>query len=247
MARAVRIRFISVLPFFLVDDAGEFVQRSARRGKLGGCGPMSLTIYGDSISGNCLKVKWVAQRLRLKFDWIETSVITGETRTPQFLALNAAGQVPLVILEDGRPLAQSNAIMLHLAESSDLVPRDAYDRAKMLEWLFWEQYSHEPYVAVARFQMVYLGKKLHEREARIVEKAESALDVLEQALSGRTYLVGDELTLADISLLAYTRLAPEGGFILSHRPAVRKWIAQCERDLNISSDQPAATGGARHG
>ena len=206
-----------------------------------------MRVYGDLNSGNCLKVKFTADHLGLPYDWIPVDLKKGETRTKSFLAKNRFGEVPLVEFEDGRTLAQSNAIIRYLARDSALIPQDAFAQAKMDEWLFWEQYSHEPYVAVARFQMVYLGKKLHEREARIVEKAEAALDVLEQALSGRTYLVGDELTLADISLLAYTRLAPEGGFILSHRPAVRKWIAQCECDLNISTQQTAAAGGARHG
>ena len=194
---------------------------------------MSLTIYGDSISGNCLKVKWVAQRLRLKFDWIETSVITGETRTPQFLALNAAGQVPLVILEDGRPLAQSNAIMLHLAESSDLVPRDAYDRAKMLEWLFWEQYSHEPYVAVARFQVKYLGKPVSEIDPKLLERAHGALRRLEDGVSNSRFLVGPHLSLADVALVAYTRWAHEGGLDLAGYPALRAWIGRVEAALPI--------------
>ena len=115
---------------------------------------MRLKIYGDSISGNCLKVKWTAERLGLDYEWIEIDLLKGETQTPQFRAINPAGQVPVVVLPDGRPLAQSNAIILHLAEGSDLIPADPYDRARMLEWMFWEQYSHEPYVAVARFQVV---------------------------------------------------------------------------------------------
>ena len=123
-----------------------------------------MKIYGDSISGNCLKVKWVADRLGLSYDWIETDVMVGASRTPEFLALNPAGQVPAVILDDGRPLAQSNAIILHLAEGSDLIPADPYDRARMLEWMFWEQYSHEPYVAVARFQVRYQGKPVADLE-----------------------------------------------------------------------------------
>ena len=97
-----------------------------------------MKIYGDSISGNCLKVKWTADFLSLSYAWIETSVMVGASRTPEFLALNPAGQVPAVILDDGRPLAQSNAIILHLAEGSDLIPSDAYERARMLEWMFWE-------------------------------------------------------------------------------------------------------------
>ena len=111
---------------------------------------MTLQIYGDRVSGNCLKVKWTADRLGIPYRWIQTDVRKAETRTPEFLALNPAGQVPMVVLEDGRPLAQSNAIILHLAEGSDLIPGDAYARARMLEWMFWEQYSHEPYIAVVR-------------------------------------------------------------------------------------------------
>ncbi len=208
---------------------------------------MTMRVYGDLNSGNCLKVKFTADHLGLSYDWIPVDLRKGETRTKSFLAKNRFGEVPLVEFADGRTLAQSNAIIRFLARDSALLPKDAFAQAKMDEWLFWEQYSHEPYVAVARFQMVYLGKTLEEREARVVERAEKALGVLEEALSGRTYLVGDELTVADISLLAYTRLAHEGGFVLSHRPAIRKWIAQCESDLNLSSQQPAAAGGARHG
>src|SRR5580658_7186165 len=108
---------------------------------------MTIRVYGDSISGNCLKVKWTLEQLGQAYEWVETSVLGGETRATDFLAMNPAGQVPLAILQDGRPLAQSNAIILHLAEGSALIPTDPYARAKMLEWMFWEQYSHEPYVA----------------------------------------------------------------------------------------------------
>jgi glutathione S-transferase len=189
---------------------------------------MAMRIYGDSISGNCLKVKWVAERLGLAFDWIETSVLTGETRTPAFLALNPAGQVPLVILDDGRPLSQSNAIMLHLAEGSSLIPGDPYARAKMLEWLFWEQYSHEPYVAVARFQMLYLGKPLEELEPKLTERGEQALARLETQLQQSPFLVGANVTLADVALVAYTRVAHEGGFDLALFPAVKAWVGRTE-------------------
>ena len=118
---------------------------------------MTLTVYGDSRSGNCLKVRWLLDRLGRAYDWLETDIMTGVTRMPDFLALNPAGQVPLVVLEDRRTLAQSNAILAHFGEGTDLIPADAYQRARMFEWLFWEQYSHEPYVAVARFRMAYEG------------------------------------------------------------------------------------------
>nr|WP_232307310.1 glutathione S-transferase family protein [Sphingomonas sp. Y57] len=192
-----------------------------------------MQVYGDSISGNCLKVKWTADLLGIRHEWIETSVLEGTTRTADFLAMNPAGQVPLVRYEDGRTLAQSNAIILSLAEGSALIPADAYQRAKMLEWLFWEQYSHEPYVAVARFQVHYLGKAVADLEPRIVERGKGALTLLDEQLADRTFLVGDALSLADIALVAYTRVAHQGGFDLGDYPAVQRWIARTERALGI--------------
>jgi glutathione S-transferase len=195
-----------------------------------------MKIYGDNISGNCLKVKWVADSLGLAYAWIETDILAGQSRTVQFLALNPAGQVPLVVLADGRPLAQSNAIILHLAEGSGLIPADAYERAKMLEWMFWEQYSHEPYVAVARFQMAYLGKAASELEPRIIERGKAALQRLEDALgAGSPFLVGTALSLADVALVAYTRVAHEGGFDLAAYPRVQAWIGRVEVALKIAA------------
>jgi glutathione S-transferase len=192
-----------------------------------------MKIYGDSKSGNCLKVKWTADAVGRAYTWIETDILVGESRTEAFLAMNPAGQVPAVILEDGRPLAQSNAIILHIAEGSHLVPADPYDKARMLEWMFWEQYSHEPYVAVARFQVRYLGKPVSELEPRIVERGGQALARLELALKGSPYLVGDAVTLADVALVAYTRVAHEGGFDLADYPAVKAWVGRVEQALNI--------------
>ncbi|RAK52856.1 glutathione S-transferase family protein [Phenylobacterium deserti] len=192
-----------------------------------------MKIYGDSISGNCLKVRWTADYLKRSYEWIETDILKGESRTPAFLALNPAGQVPLVILDDGRPLAQSNAIILHLAEGSDLIPTDSYERARMFEWLFWEQYSHEPYVAVARFQVRYLGKSPSDLEPRLVERGNGALARLDAALSEAPFLVGRAASLADVSLVAYTRVAPEGGFDLAAFPNVVAWIARVEAALGI--------------
>ena len=193
-----------------------------------------MKIYGDSISGNCLKVKWVADLLGLTYDWIETDIMVGESRTSDFLAMNPAGQVPALILDDGRPLAQSNAIILHLAEGSALIPVDAYDRAKMLEWMFWEQYSHEPYVAVARFQVKYQGKPAAELEPRLVERGNGALQRMEDGLGETGFLVGDTPSLADVALVAYTRTAHEGGFDLAGYPKVTAWVARVERALNIA-------------
>lgn len=193
-----------------------------------------LKIYGASISGNCLKVKWTADYLGVDYEWIETDVLKGETRSPAFLAINPAGQVPTLVLADGRALAQSNAIIMHLAEGSALVPGSPYARAKVLEWLFWEQYSHEPYIAVARFQVRYLGKPVATLDKKLVDKGKSALEYLEKAASASDYLVADQLTLADVSLVAYTRTADEGGFDLALYPATKDWIARVESALRIA-------------
>lgn len=192
-----------------------------------------MEVYGDSKSGNCLKVKWTAERLGKPFRWIEIDITKGESRTPAFLAMNPAGQVPTVVLDDGRTLAQSNAIILHLAEGSSLIPPDAYDRARMLEWLFWEQYSHEPYVAVARFKVAYEGVAVEDLEPRLVERGHAALARLEAGLANSPFLVGDQLSLADVALVAYTRLAHEGGFDLAAYPAVKAWVGRVEEALNL--------------
>src|SRR3984957_16843334 len=170
-----------------------------------------MKIYGDTNSGNCLKVKWVCDRLALSYTWIPVDIIKQESRTPQFLKLNSAGQVPTVDFEDGRTLAQSNAIIRYLARASDLIPTDAFAAAKMDEWLFWEQYSHEPYVAVCRMQMLYLGKPASDLDPDKVKRGYAALARMEHQLAASRFLVGEAASLADVSLLAYTRLAHEGG------------------------------------
>jgi glutathione S-transferase len=195
---------------------------------------MPMVIIGDSRSGNCLKIKWVARRLGVPYEWREVDIMTGATRTPEYMAMNPAGQVPTVILEDGRYLSQSNAVILHLAEGSDLIPADAYERAKMFEWLFWEQYSHEPTIAVARFRMLLLGQRKDELDPKLVEKGEAALKRLELGLADGPYLVGGRLTLADAALVAYTRWAHEGGFDLVSYPKIRDWIGRVEAALDIT-------------
>jgi glutathione S-transferase len=192
-----------------------------------------MKIYGDSISGNCLKVKWVCDRLALPYTWIAVDVVKAETRTPQFLALNSAGQVPVVELDDGRTLAQSNAIIRYLARGSALIPQDSFAAAKMDEWLFWEQYSHEPYIAVCRFHMRYLGKAASELDPDRVRRGYAALDRMEQHLAGSRFLVGAAFSLADIALIAYTRWAHEGGFDLAGYASVRHWISDCETQLGL--------------
>jgi glutathione S-transferase len=196
---------------------------------------MSITIYGDSISGNCLKVKWTADHLVIPYDWVEVDVVKGQTQTDEFRRLNGAAQVPTILFEDGRTLAQSNAIVIHLAEDSALIPTDPYWRAKMFEWLFWEQYSHEPYIAVRRFHRIYLGKPEAELDPKLMERGLAALARMEAWLSASPYLVDGSLTCADIALLAYTRVAHEGGFDLAVFPAVKAWVGRIERDLRLGS------------
>ncbi|MEQ9435309.1 glutathione S-transferase family protein [Hyphomonas sp.] len=193
-----------------------------------------IRIFGDSISGNCQKVKWVATRLSVPHEWIEIDILKGETRTDEFLAINPFGQVPVIQFEDGRTLAQSNAIILHLAEGSDLIPGDAFERAKMLEWMFWEQYSHEPVIAVRRFQKLYLNMPDDEIDPDLLAKGRRALGRMEMALISSDWIAGGEaITLADLSLLAYTRLAHEGGFNINDFPAVHAWVARCELELGL--------------
>jgi glutathione S-transferase len=194
-----------------------------------------MKIFGDTNSGNCLKVKWVCDRLRLPYRWIDIDTMKGESRTPEFLKLNSAGQVPTVELDDGRTLAQSNAIIRYLARGSDLIPSDAYAAAKMDEWLFWEQYSHEPYIAVCRFQMVYLKKPAAELDPEKVKRGYAALMRMEQHLSKMRFLAGEAISLADVALLAYTRVAHEGGFDLADYGAVRRWIGEAEQGLGLAA------------
>ena len=197
----------------------------------------TMTIYGDPISGNCLKVKYTADKLGLPYEWRNINVLKDETRAPSFLAMNPMGQVPAIVLADGRALAQSNAIIRYLASGSSLLPADAFQAAKVDELLFWEQYSHEPYVAVSRFQMAFLKKTKEQRDVWRVREGEEALDFMEDLLTGKKWFVGQSMTIADICLFGYTRLADEGGFDLSSRPRILDWIKRCEDALGLPHRQ----------
>jgi glutathione S-transferase len=192
-----------------------------------------MQIYGDSNSGNCLKVKWVCDRLALPYRWTEVDILKGESRTHEFLRLNAAGQVPTVVLDDGRALAQSNAIIRYLARGSDLIPADAYDAARMDEWLFWEQNSHEPFIAGCRFQTVYLGRPASDLDPDKIKRGYAALARMEHQLAATRFLLGESLSLADVALLAYTRVAHEGGFHLDGYASLRRWVGEAERSLGL--------------
>jgi glutathione S-transferase len=175
--------------------------------------------------------------LGLLYSWVPVDILKQESRTPQFLELNSAGQVPVVDFEDGRTLAQSNAIIRYLAYASDLIPTDIFAAAKMDEWLFWEQYSHEPYIAGCRFQMVYLGKPSTELDPDKVKRGYAALTRMDHELAKSRFFIGDMLTLADIALLAYTRLAHEGGFRLDAYASLRRWIGEAEKCLRLPSSR----------
>jgi glutathione S-transferase len=199
----------------------------------------ALKIYANKVSGNCWKVKWTADYLDLPNEWIEIDIFAGASRTPEFLALNPWGQTPTVVLPDGRVLTQSNAIISYLAEGSRLVPTDPYERAQMNEWLFWEQNHHETTIATRRAHLNYRGKKESEIDPAMLEGGKRALAHMERHLADHDYLVGAALTLADIALVAYTRVAPEGGFDLEPYPSIRKWIARIERVLAIEHVEAA--------
>lgn len=192
-----------------------------------------MKIYGDLQSGNCLKVKYTADHLGMAYDWVDIDITAGHSKAADFLAVNPFGQVPAIELDDNRTLGQSNAIIRYLAQDTSLLPDDHYLQAKVDEWLFWEQYSHEPYIAVCRFHMVYLKKSKETREPWRVERGEIALDILESHLKNNEWLAGDRFTIADISLVAYSRLADEGGFELSARPNLANWITRCEHTLSL--------------
>jgi len=192
-----------------------------------------MKIYGVIKSGNCLKVKWVCDRLALPYTWIVIDIVKGESRTAQFLRLHSGGQVPVVEFDDGRTLAQSNAIIRYLARDSDLVPADTFAAAKMDEWLFWEQYSHEPAIAVCRYQMYFLGRKPGELDPDKVRRGYAALARMEDHLQATRFMVGEALSLADVALLAYTRLAHQGGFDLGGYVSVRRWIGDAEKSLGL--------------
>ena len=187
-----------------------------------------IKVYGTSVSGNCHKVRMVLEALHLPYAWNEIDSSKGETRTPEFLARNANGKVPVVELEAGVYLPESNAIICYLADGSPLMPDDRLLRARVLAWLFFEQYSHEPYIAVARFLCRFHPDPPSQR-ALVESKMPGgyrALEVIEKALADAPFLVGGRYTIADIGLYAYTHVADEGGFDLARFPAIRSWLSR---------------------
>ncbi len=187
-----------------------------------------MTLHGYTGSGNCYKPALAMRQLGIAYQWREVDILKGESRTPAFLAKNANGRIPLLEPEPGRYLAESNAMLCWLAEGTPLLPEDRWARAKVMEWLFFEQYSHEPYIATVRY-WVAIEKSAEANQARIAERmprGHAALGVMETQLAKTPYLAGENYTIADIALYAYTHVAGEGGFDLAGYPAVRAWLAR---------------------
>ena len=190
-----------------------------------------LKIYGDILSGNCYKIKLLTSFLSLEHEWIAVNILAGDTKSAEFLAKNPNGKIPLVELDHGEYLSESNAILNYFAEGTDYLPTGKYERAKVLQWQFFEQYSHEPYIAVARFINKYLGMP-EERKGeyhKLQSGGHRALMVMETQLQKTPYLIGENLTIADISLYGYTHVAEEGGFDLSIYTGVQNWIERIQK------------------
>ncbi|GFD69963.1 glutathione S-transferase family protein [Alteromonas sp. KUL106] len=185
-----------------------------------------MRIYGDTRSGNCYKLQLLLSLLGKTCEWVNVDIMKGETRSPSFLEKTPNGKIPLLELDDGRVLSESNAIMHYIASNTPFIPSSPYQFAQLLQWQFFEQYSHEPYIAVARYINVYLGLP-DDKKAEYASKQAGgyrALAVMEHQLTLTPFLLGDVISLADISLFAYTHVAHEGGFDLAPYPAIRNWI-----------------------
>jgi len=198
-----------------------------------------LRLYNSAFSGNCYKIRLLLTQLGIPFEKIEVDILKAESRTPDFLAKNPNGRVPLLETESGQFLAESNAIIFYLSESSQFLPQDRFLRAQVLQWLFFEQYSHEPFIATSRFWISYLGKAEEYKEA-LAQKREpgyAALAVMAQHLQVHNFFVDEQYTIADIGLFAYTHVAHEGNFDLTQFPAIQAWIKRVEsqaRHISIS-------------
>src|SRR4051812_26409771 len=203
---------------------------SVREGVRGNRQVPQLRAYGDVWSGNCYKVKLVLTQVKRPFEWVPIDIMKSESKTPEFLAKNPNGRVPMVQLDDGTCLAESNAILWYAGEGTPLVPDSKLARAQALQWMFFEQYSHEPNIATSRYIIRYLGNP-PERRAALESKVApgyAALGVMEGHLKAHDWFAGGKYSIADIALFAYTHCADEGGFDLGRFPAIREWIARVE-------------------
>jgi len=185
-----------------------------------------MLLYNSAVSGNCYKVRLLLAHLGFDYETVDVSVVDRSNRAELLGDLNPGLRVPTLVLDDGRPLGESNAILWYLGDGTPYVPTDPYERAQVLQWQFFEQYSHEPYLAVVRFWLAYSGtpEKFADQIPAKMKGGHAALDAMEKHLTSKTFLVADRYTIADISLYAYTHVAHEGGFILDRFPAIRAWL-----------------------
>jgi glutathione S-transferase len=184
-------------------------------------------LYNSAVSGNCYKVRLLFAHLGVEYETVELSVVDRSNRPDVLGGLNPALRVPTLVLDDGRPLGESNAILWYFGDGTDYVPTDKYERAQVLQWQFFEQYQHEPAIAVARFLIEYSELRREQYEDRLPQLLKNgyvALDAMERHLDGKSFLVGERYSIADISLYAYTHVADEGGFDLEPYPATRSWL-----------------------
>jgi glutathione S-transferase len=194
----------------------------------------NLQIYGDSRSGNCYKLQLACAQLGIEHEWHELDIMKGATRGDEFLAMNPNGKVPLAVLPDGRYLPESNAILSYLADGSDLAGKGRYARANVLRWMFFEQYSHEPYIASSRFIVRYLGNP-PERQADLEANRSAgykALDIMDRQLGTGDFIANDAYSIADFALYAYTHVADEGGFDLGGYANINNWFERVESQEN---------------
>ncbi|MBW4663382.1 MAG: glutathione S-transferase family protein [Chroococcus sp. CMT-3BRIN-NPC107] len=199
-----------------------------------------IKLYNFLPPGNCYKVRLLLTQLDIPFEKIEVNILKGESRTLEFLAKNPNGRVPVLKTQSGQYLAESNAIIFYFSEGTQFLPSDSFLRAQVLQWLFFEQYSHEPFIATSRFWITYLGKAEEYTEALEQKRAPgyAALAVMEKHLQQHSFFVGEQYSIADICLFAYTHVAHEGNFDLTGFPAIQAWIKRVEaQPLQISIDR----------
>ncbi|MCA1990478.1 MAG: glutathione S-transferase family protein [Coleofasciculus sp. S288] len=211
---ARRATFVTLASAILIDVSPEIQ------------GYTMLKLYDFLPSGNCYKIRLLLTQLRIPFERVALNILNGETRTPEFLSKNSNGRVPILEIEPGKFLSESNAILFYLSEGTEFFPNDSWERSKVMQWLFFEQYSHESYIATSRFWISILGKAEDYRDA-LNQKREpgyAALTIMENHLTNHRFFVGERYTIADIGLFAYTHVADEGGFDLTKFPAILAWI-----------------------
>lgn len=194
-----------------------------------------LKLYGQSASGNCHKVRLLLTQLQIPYRWQEVDILKGEAQTQSFLGMNPVGQVPTLEIAPGKYLTESNAILCYLAEGTRYWSNDHYLKAQTLSWLFFEQYSHEPYIAVARFicKLLPEGNARMEELPRLHERGNKALQIMQQHLTVNTFFVENQYSIADIALYAYTHCAEDGGFELDRYPAIKSWLGRVEQQAGF--------------